>query len=433
MLSKQHIAFGFFSGAVVASGYQISDVCMLNTLNASIAITTSIFSSLVPDIDSPGSPIAKALPFISNPIQKRWPHRTLFHSILGAIISSTAIYTVVKFFADILPIPDKVPSMILVFFFAGYIGHLIVDSLTITGVKWLWPFQRAFAYPTSRRYRISTGDKKEKYYALLFLFLFLLYTPVLKAGGASRAIHKTFKNFQMAKEDYVKAANIETYLTFKGSYRHDRLSIVGRSLILDATEDYFIIYLDNKVLTIGEQALVLGTEFICEYTNKPPKISEVTIVNQSIDSILVLVPANTLISGELVSEKKFQVNATIYTANDFKIIGVTSSGIKFTYATKEEVLLLGVRIPEDIRKLQALVRTLEEDIQVIASDIDTLIEKMSLEQELIERYTLQKQIEELREKQSSMKKNLENNKLQLADFGNLSIEFTGKLYLRELP
>ena len=57
---------------------------------------------------------------------------------------------------------------------------------------------------------------------------------MLKSGGAFRLIHKTFGDFRMAKDDYLKASNIETFLEFEGSYRHNRIPVFGRSLILDA-------------------------------------------------------------------------------------------------------------------------------------------------------------------------------------------------------
>ena len=244
-----------------------------------------------------------------------------------AIPSAIAFYTV-DFLSLFLPIPSNVPFILCVFFLGGAIGHLLVDSLTINGIKWLWPYQRAFAYPSSPQYRVNTGDKKaERCCTLFFLFLFLLYLPVLKAGGASRAIHKTFGDFRMARADYLKAANIETWLSFKGSFRHDRIPVAGKSLILDAREGCFIIFFDQEVLTIGEQALLLGTEFICEYTDTAPQLAELSVVNEPMDSILARIPDDVLMSGELIANKEFQATAPLYTHNDFPTIKLLSGCI----------------------------------------------------------------------------------------------------------
>lgn len=435
MTTKPHMAFGLLAGAVATSYCQMSDASFTSDIvKISVSFILSLLGSFAPDLDAPGSPIARLLFFIAKPIQSRWPHRTLLHSIIGAFISSGIVYYVADFLSVFLPIPNAIPFLLCIFFLAGHLGHLLVDSLTINGVKWIWPYQRAFAYPSSKRHRVRTGDKKqERYYTLFFLFCFLLYLPVLKAGGASRAIHRTFKNFQMAKEDYQKAVNIETFLQFKGSYRYDRIYASGKSLILDVKDQYFIVYLDGKIWTVGEQASVLGNEFICEYSNTPPNISELSVVSQPMDSILAKIPDDVLISGELLSQKEFQASTPIYTANDFPTIKVVSHTISFAYAAKTEARSLNVRIPEDVRKLQNLLRTLEKDITAIGTEIEALTEKRSTESNLLVRYNLKEQIEELKSRKESLEKNLENKKRQLEDFGSPVIEFYGKLILRKLP
>ena len=237
----------------------------------------------------------------------------------------------------------------------------------------------------------------------------------------------------MAKEDYVRAVNIETWLIFRGSYRHDRVPIFGRSLILDARGHYFLIYFDGEVLTIGEQALILGTEFICEYTNTAPQLSELTVVNEPMESLLAGIPNDVLMSGELAANKRFQATSPTYTSNDFPIVKVMSGRIEFEYAVKKEIASLNVRVPEDIRTLQTHVRKLEEDIQNISVDIDSLAEKRSREKELLFRYELQNDIAELKTKKKAMERSLETRQSQLTDYGTANIGFSGRLSLRKLP
>ena len=434
MTSKAHIAFGLFNGAVCTSYYQMSDISFTSNLFAiSVAGFATLLGSLAPDLDASGSPISKLLPFISKSIQRRWPHRTLLHSIIGAAITSGIMYYVMFLLTFFLPDFESVPLILFLFFLSSYCGHLVVDSLTINGIKWIWPYQRAFAYPSSRQYRIRTGDRKpERYCTLLFLGLFLSYLPVLKAGGTSRSIHKTFKNFEMAKADYLEATK-QTLLEFKGSYRHSRASVSGESLILDVKGGYFIVYLNEKVTTVGDQALILGTEFVCEFTSDSPEISELSIVNQPMDSILAQVPDDVLISGDLVSKREFQVTAPIYTANDYQTINLTSSGITFTYASRKEALYLNVRIPEDVRKLHIFLRTLEKDIASIGAEIEDMKKKRSSEKSLLVRHNLRKQTAELRSKKNALEKSFERKKTQLEEFGSPDIGFSGKIILRRIP
>ena len=176
MTSQPHLAFGLFTGAIITSCFQMADVSFASKMgNVLVAGMATLVGSVAPDLDAPHSPLSKILPFISLPVQKRWPHRTLLHSMVGAVISSAIVFYTADFLSLFLPIPARIPFILCMFFFGGTIGHLLADSLTINGIKWLWPYQRAFAYPSSPQFRVETGDKKaERYYSLFFLFLFLL-------------------------------------------------------------------------------------------------------------------------------------------------------------------------------------------------------------------------------------------------------------------
>lgn len=67
------------------------------------------------------------------------PHRTFAHSLLAL--------GMITWVTDILE-PERAPVV-----FAGYLSHLVADSLTPHGVPWLWPSQRCF-----RIARIPTGS-----------------------------------------------------------------------------------------------------------------------------------------------------------------------------------------------------------------------------------------------------------------------------------
>jgi inner membrane protein len=435
MTTRPHLIFGLFAGAVITSVYQMADAAFTTHFgNLSLALVAVSFGSLFPDIDIPTSPASRLFFFIAKPLQSYCSHRGAMHSLAGAFLTSFIVFGLTDWLVALLPLPHNVPAVLSIFFLGGLIGHCVVDTLTVSGIRWIYPYQRPIVYPTNPRYRITTGNiKAERKYTFLFLCMFLVWLPIVVAGGATRSIHKTFRNYQMAKADYLGAANIETFLAFKGSYRHDRVPVSGRGLILDATSQYFIIYFDDKVQTIGDQALILGTEFVCEYTEAAPEHFEFSVVNQPMDSVLTKIPDDVLLSGELVSNKEYQATSPIYTTGDFPTIKVTSSNIGFAYAGKKEASLLNVRIPQDVRTIQIHVRTLERDIRTVETEIASLIEKRSSETKLIIRHNLQKRIEELRSKRKTMEKSLENKNRQLEDYGSPIIEFSGKLSFRKLP
>ena len=174
MTSRPHLAFGLFGSAVVTSCFQMADPSFISKIaNITIVGAATFMGSLAPDLDAPASPISRLLFFIAKPVQRRWPHRTMLHSLIGTVISAAIVYYLADFVLLFFPLANNIPFILCVFFLGGAWGHLAVDSLTVTGIKWLWPYQRAFAYPCSKRHRVRTGDKKaERYYSLLFLAFF---------------------------------------------------------------------------------------------------------------------------------------------------------------------------------------------------------------------------------------------------------------------
>ena len=75
MTAPTHIVFGLFSSASLFSLFSLS---LHKDLPALGAVT---LGSLLPDIDTPRSSIGRVLPFLSIPIERRWGHRTVTHSL----------------------------------------------------------------------------------------------------------------------------------------------------------------------------------------------------------------------------------------------------------------------------------------------------------------------------------------------------------------
>jgi len=130
--------------------------------------------TLIPDIDHPESYISNTgsfTKFLSLTLTKELTHhRGFFHSIYGAIIV-TIIASIIFF--NIFP--DFSPVQLALVFFMGYVFHLIGDSLTVSGVDWLWK---------NKKYHISgfikTGGQLEA--ILMYALIFIIGYFFLKIG-----------------------------------------------------------------------------------------------------------------------------------------------------------------------------------------------------------------------------------------------------------
>ena len=103
----------------------------------SIITVSSLLGSLLPDIDEPRSYIGKKFKPVSRIIKATAGHRGLFHTLLICFLFPL-IYFLIKDIPQIQPYDDYI-SLIFIGLSAGYLSHLLMDMMTISGVPLLWP------------------------------------------------------------------------------------------------------------------------------------------------------------------------------------------------------------------------------------------------------------------------------------------------------
>lgn len=156
MLSKTHTLFAVFIGFAAIKYNLVQPVHGFLVL--------IVISSLLPDLDHSNSYIGKKLPVLSFAIEKVFGKRGFLHSILGCLLVLALLYFALGHFYKTL-------------FFAvalGFISHLVGDSFTKAGVKWL-PFKSAKISGF-----IKTGGVLE--WVIFIILSFLAITFVLEIG-----------------------------------------------------------------------------------------------------------------------------------------------------------------------------------------------------------------------------------------------------------
>jgi len=122
-----HLVFGILLYALFSNVFQVP----FGTAYPLLAVT---LGSLLPDIDHPSSLISKQAVFsiVSKAVRRVARHRGPTHSLLFTVLSTAVVAAVVLYYGEDL--------LISITFAIGYLSHLIADSLTRSGVRWLWPF-----------------------------------------------------------------------------------------------------------------------------------------------------------------------------------------------------------------------------------------------------------------------------------------------------
>lgn len=122
----------------------------IGLLKLDVIIVGLVVGSVFPDIDRPRSLLGRVL-----------KHRGIVHSPLALGVSVVVLSTLLSV--------HNANQIIAFGFFLGYLIHLVTDSLTPMGVKWLQPFKGG-----SVRFIIRTGGFGELVVAFPFAILLIL-------------------------------------------------------------------------------------------------------------------------------------------------------------------------------------------------------------------------------------------------------------------
>jgi len=121
MLWKTHLAFGLFV-ALVAMPF-------VTTGNKIVFVVLAMVASLLPDIDEPNSKISNQIPVLPKILSLFVKHRGIFHTLFLALL----IPGVVWYF---------VGHSYGVAIFVGYMSHLLIDGMTLSGINFLHPVSK---------------------------------------------------------------------------------------------------------------------------------------------------------------------------------------------------------------------------------------------------------------------------------------------------
>ena len=115
----------------------------------------ALLGATAPDLDKPRQFWARA--FVKTAFGG---HRHLSHSLIGFAIAAAIVAGVVGALAPIVGINPTLPWL---GFAAGYLSHLVLDSLTVEGVPWFFPLESFLGFPPWPRLRVRTGSLVEQF------------------------------------------------------------------------------------------------------------------------------------------------------------------------------------------------------------------------------------------------------------------------------
>jgi inner membrane protein len=204
----------------------------------------AILFSFMPDIDLPTSKVGRPLFFISVPLERRFGHRTITHSVIGVSIlvalASPLYFTYPVCFWAVV---------------GGYWSHIQIDMANIRGVDLFWPSPIRVVMPGKIRYRLEVGSKAEMI-VMCALLVFCVGLYPMSNLGLRGGLHQLLKDFDIAYDEFVQVQGLNWHtLELKAIDNLTLEHIECNCPVLGAWQSGLIIDYHGKARSVGKSQL----------------------------------------------------------------------------------------------------------------------------------------------------------------------------------
>ncbi|BAO43884.1 metal-dependent hydrolase [Thiolapillus brandeum] len=210
MLLPTHLATGqaAYLAACLASGHA----------PAPQEAIVSIIASALPDLDCRAGIVGRAVPPVSEWLERRFGHRTFTHSLLLQIVIGVPLFY-------LLPTGYFLAIMI------GWLSHTFTDMMTPAGVGWFWPSRVRCVLPGNERYRMKPMGWGELAFLGMVGVASVGFHHLAKSNaGTTGVISAAIGDLVAAREEYdslkggnewelkVEGRNNKTFQSIDGKY-----------------------------------------------------------------------------------------------------------------------------------------------------------------------------------------------------------------------
>lgn len=197
MLYKTHQAFGLFCTSLAL--VDITHTPIFSLAGAG-ALALSAFASPLPDVDQPGSTIAKmAFPLAWGCELLHITHRAFTHSLVAAGFWFWLAFAFQKAQIGVGGWHFALFPVLFAGGAVGYLSHLGIDLLNRKGQQLFWPFPRRFAFYLVSSEGIVNDLSKYVFFAAFMVVAFYslaLQAPLVRVAFAT--IHYVLPFFPLA-------------------------------------------------------------------------------------------------------------------------------------------------------------------------------------------------------------------------------------------
>ncbi len=227
-----HLAFAsvLYLGGATLFGYRPD----------AISWALAAVASLLPDIDLPPARIGRLFWFVSVPLERRFGHRTLTHSLLVLMALAAVSYPLAL-----------LRTLYWGCVVGGYWSHLWLDMLNVRGVNLFWPSPVRWVTPGNRHWRFMVGGKGEMILLAVLLGITAALVPLSQIGFRD-GLQRLLRNFDIAREQYQRVAGSHWYdLELTATDNLTLQPVRGKFPVVGVWQNGLIVERDGTLRAVG--------------------------------------------------------------------------------------------------------------------------------------------------------------------------------------
>ena len=253
MIAPTHALYGATFSLIVLAVFGVQE-----SVHWSL-ILVGILGALCPDLDMPTSTIGRLFPFVSKPLERRFGHRSVTHSLLGwgiatlvfalllggtflglKLVASRSLGLVASGLAWWLAEIQAATMLRLVMSFSvGYLSHIVLDMITPRGVQLLWPNPKRDVVFRGTQLTVETGSVREWGVVGIGVVLLVVALP-LSEHGLMTTVRWLLATPDAAIAEF-KHSRYRTYVSFEGLWTQSKEPVLGTAEILDVVNKRLVI------------------------------------------------------------------------------------------------------------------------------------------------------------------------------------------------
>ncbi|MEG4293240.1 metal-dependent hydrolase [Microcoleus sp. C2C3] len=228
----------------------------LSTIDPTV-LAVAIAASQIPDIDTSTSSIGQILWPISRWIEKRYPHRSITHSLIF-----TAALGLISFG---IWWRHQIDVKVAIALPLGHLVSCFSDTFTKAGVQLFWPSPLWCVFGLNPKRRLTTGGTGEYWVLVAAIAAIAINFGLINGGGLGQFTAESLglrsgilENFQQ------NANNKEVFAIVEGSFLADSSNASGKYFILSQVGNEFVLLNRSGIYQTGMGAQITATRINTE-------------------------------------------------------------------------------------------------------------------------------------------------------------------------